>query len=158
MIADNSYNVNSFFAGIGGFDLGFEKAGFSNSFLCENNDFCNRVLASHWPDVPKAGDINEVAPSDIPDAPVWCGGFPCQDISVARGSMSRLGLNGSRSGLFYRFACFRRSTCLEKRGQCFKRVSPPAAKVDTRPRLRDTKVTAVKKSPRDSVSKLVKGV
>ncbi|WP_418381860.1 DNA cytosine methyltransferase [Adlercreutzia sp.] len=104
MIADNSYNVNSFFAGIGGFDLGFEKAGFSNSFLCENNDFCNRVLASHWPDVLKAGDINEVAPSDIPDAPVWCGGFPCQDISVARGSMSRLGLNGSRSGLFYRFA------------------------------------------------------
>lgn len=104
MTADNLYNVNSFFAGIGGFDLGFEQAGFSTSFLCENNEFCNRVLASHWPSVPKAGDINEVPPSDIPDAPVWCGGFPCQDISVARGSMSRLGLNGSRSGLFYRFA------------------------------------------------------
>lgn len=104
MTADNPYNVNSFFAGIGGFDLGFERAGFSTSFLCENNEFCNRVLSSRWPGVPKAGDINEVAPSDIPDAPIWCGGFPCQDISVARGSMSRLGLNGSRSGLFYRFA------------------------------------------------------
>ena len=39
----------------------------------------------------------------IPDSAVWCGGFPCQDISVARGG-ERLGLAGSRSGLFYRFA------------------------------------------------------
>lgn len=36
--ADNPYNVNSFFAGIGGFDLGFERAGFATSFLCENNE------------------------------------------------------------------------------------------------------------------------
>ena len=97
-------NVNSFFAGIGGFDLGFERQGFRNTFICENNDFCNEVLSYHWPDVPKFGDINELPSDSIPSAPVWCGGFPCQDISVARGSMSRLGLKGSRSGLFYRFA------------------------------------------------------
>lgn len=100
----NDMKVNSFFAGIGGFDLGFERQGFNNSFICENNPFCNKVLAARWPDVPKTGDINEVDPSAIPDADVWCGGFPCQDISVARGSMSRLGLKGSRSGLFHRFA------------------------------------------------------
>lgn len=100
----DSFNVNSFFAGIGGFDLGFEKEGFSSSYICENNSFCNEVLNLRWPDVPKAGDINEVDASTIPDAEVWCGGFPCQDISVARGSLSRLGLKGSRSGLFHRFA------------------------------------------------------
>ena len=58
----------------------------------------------HWPNVARGQDINEVQPTDIPKADVWCGGFPCQDISVARGSLSRLGLNGARSGLFYRFA------------------------------------------------------
>lgn len=100
----DSFNVNSFFAGIGGFDLGFEKEGFRSSYICENNSFCNEVLNLRWPDVPKAGDINEVDASTIPDAEVWCGGFPCQDISVARGSLSRPGLKGSRSGLFHRFA------------------------------------------------------
>lgn len=103
-MSDNNFNVNSFFAGIGGFDLGFERQGFTNSFICENNAFCNEVLGYHWPDVPKFGDINELPSDRIPKASVWCGGFPCQDISVARGSMSRLGLKGSRSGLFYRFA------------------------------------------------------
>lgn len=71
----NDMKVNSFFAGIGGFDLGFERQGFNNSFICENNPFCNKVLAARWPDVPKTGDINEVDPSAIPDADVWCGGF-----------------------------------------------------------------------------------
>lgn len=104
MADNNELNVNSFFAGIGGFDLGFENKGFTNTFICENNEFCNEVLGAHWPDVPKFGDINEVPSESIPSADVWCGGFPCQDISVARGSMSRLGLKGSRSGLFYRFA------------------------------------------------------
>lgn len=94
----------SFFAGIGGFDLGFERKGFDNVFICENNDFCNDVLAMHWPDVDKHADINNLAPESIPDATVWCGGFPCQDVSVARGSLDRPGLKGSRSGLFFRFA------------------------------------------------------
>lgn len=96
--------MNSFFAGIGGFDLGFENAGFKISYICEINEYCNRVLDAHWPNVQRGYDINEVSASDVPDADVWCGGFPCQDISVARGSLSRLGLKGSRSGLFYRFA------------------------------------------------------
>ena len=98
------YRVNSFFAGIGGFDLGFEKSGFKTEYLCEINPFCNEVLATHWPDVMRATDICEVRASDVPDAEVWCGGFPCQDISVARGASQRLGLGGTRSGLFYQFA------------------------------------------------------
>lgn len=98
------YHLNSFFAGIGGFDLGFKKNGFKTEFLCEINPFCNEVLSNHWPKAKRAEDICEVKASDIPNAEVWCGGFPCQDISVARGASQRLGLGGTRSGLFYQFA------------------------------------------------------
>ena len=98
------YTINSFFAGIGGFDVAFEKCGFSTELLCEINPFCNQILNRHWPNVQKADDINMITDEEIPDSDVWCGGFPCQDISVARGASERLGLKGQRSGLFYRFA------------------------------------------------------
>ena len=96
--------LNSFFAGIGGFDLGFEKKGFKTNFLCEINPFCNEVLSTHWPKAKRVLDICQLDASEIPKAEVWCGGFPCQDISVARGAAERLGLSGTRSGLFYQFA------------------------------------------------------
>ena len=96
--------VNSFFAGIGGFDIGFEHSGFTTTFLCEINPFCIEVLKTHWPNVPMFGDIGKLDASQIPDADVWCGGFPCQDISVARGALERKGLGGVRSGLFYQYA------------------------------------------------------
>lgn len=98
------FRINSFFAGIGGFDIAFERNGFETGYLCEINSFCNEVLTFHWPNVPRAADICEVLAEDIPDAEVWCGGFPCQDISVARGAAGRLGLGGSRSGLFFQYA------------------------------------------------------
>ncbi|MPW31247.1 DNA (cytosine-5-)-methyltransferase [Agarivorans sp. B2Z047] len=98
-----SLNFNSFFAGIGGFDLAFENQGFKPSFQCEINTFCQSVLQERWPDVPLHGDISSLSSSDIPEATIWCGGFPCQDLSVARGSKGRDGLRGSNSGLFYPF-------------------------------------------------------
>ena len=100
---NSTFGMNSFFSGIGGFDIGFERQGFKTNYLCEINDYCNDVLTYHWPNVKRGFDINEVKAEQIPDSEVWCGGFPCQDISVARGG-ERLGLAGSRSGLFYRFA------------------------------------------------------
>lgn len=96
--------VNSFFAGIGGFDIGFENVGFKTNFLCEINPYCQSVLKTHWPNVPLEGDIAKLGAASIPDADVWCGGFPCQDISVARGALGRKGLGGNRSGLFYQYA------------------------------------------------------
>lgn len=99
-----NYKINSFFSGIGGFDLAFENSGFRTQMLCEINPFCNQILAMHWPNVRHFDDINLLAPRNIPAADTWCGGFPCQDISLARGASERLGLNGARSGLFYRFA------------------------------------------------------
>ena len=101
---DKTYKIASFFAGIGGFDVAFERNGFETVYLCEINPFCQGILNAHWPDVKKGGDINAIQLDDIPRADVWCGGFPCQDISVARGASERLGLKGKRSGLFYRFA------------------------------------------------------
>lgn len=103
-MSNQKYRINSFFAGIGGFDVAFERQGFSTAFLCEINPFCNQILDRHWPNVQKASDINNITVNEIPNSNVWCGGFPCQDISVARGASARLGLRGSRSGLFYRFA------------------------------------------------------
>ena len=96
--------VASFFAGIGGFDIGFEQAGFDVNFQCEIHTFCKDVLKHHWPKINCASDISTLDSNLIPDAEVWCGGFPCQDLSVARGSNGRHGLNGSRSGLFFRLA------------------------------------------------------
>ncbi|MEM9484111.1 MAG: DNA (cytosine-5-)-methyltransferase [Cyanobacteria bacterium P01_F01_bin.116] len=100
----------SFFTGIGGFDLGFEKAGMDTVFQCEINDFCHSILARHWPNVKKVRDIREIKSSGIPKAQVWSGGFPCQDVSVARGWLGRDGLEGENSGLFYPFA-----TLIEKK-------------------------------------------
>ena len=82
---DQTYKIASFFAGIGGFDVAFERNGFETVYLCEINPFCQGILNAHWPDVKKGGDINAIQLDDIPRADVWCGGFPCQDISVARG-------------------------------------------------------------------------
>lgn len=95
--------VASFFAGIGGFDLGLERAGMTVKFQCEINKFGQKVLKKHWPKVTLASDIKDVKPTDIPkDVELWCGGFPCQDLSVANQG-KRKGLEGERSGLFYEF-------------------------------------------------------
>jgi len=93
--------VASFFSGIGGFDIGFEQAGFSVNFQCEIHSFCRSVLAYHWSKIPLSKDILTIDSESVPSAEVWCAGFPCQDLSVARGSKGRHGLNGSRSGLFF---------------------------------------------------------
>lgn len=106
VIFRNNYfmRVASFFAGIGGFDLGLERAGHKVVFQCENDPFCKSILVHHWPNVAFIEDIEEIDDgTTIPEAEVWCGGFPCQDVSLARGG-PRAGLKGARSGLFYKFA------------------------------------------------------
>jgi len=97
----------SFFTGIGGFDLGFERAGYEVAFQCENDPHCQQVLQRHWPAVPLHSDILTLTPGAIPYADIWSAGWPCQDISSA--NAQRSGLNGSRSGLFFKFIDLARS-------------------------------------------------
>lgn len=90
--------VGSLFAGIGGFDLGFEQAGFETAWQVEIDKFCNRVLQARWPGVRRYGDIREIDPAEIEPVGIVTGGFPCQDLSVAG---RRAGLGGERSGLWW---------------------------------------------------------
>jgi len=88
----------SLFAGIGGFDLGFERAGMVCKWQVEIDDYANRVLRKHWPDVRRWSDVRTWPQPDTERVDIICGGFPCQDISYAgRGA----GLEGERSGLFF---------------------------------------------------------
>ena len=90
----------SLFSGIGGIDLGLDRSGWECKWQCEIEPFCVKVLDKHWPQVKKYHDIREVKPSELEPVDLICGGFPCQDLSVAG---RRAGLAGKRSGLFYEF-------------------------------------------------------
>lgn len=92
----------SLFAGIGGFDLGFERSGLRCEWQVEKDEFCSRVLAKHWPDVRRWGDVCTFPPSGEWGVDVICGGFPCQGISAANGQGG--GLDDERSGLWFEFA------------------------------------------------------
>lgn len=88
----------SLFAGIGGFDLGFERAGLQCAWQVEIDPYCQRVLAKHWPNVPRHDEIKTFPPPEGDwSVDVICGGFPCQDISNAG---KRAGIDGDRSGLW----------------------------------------------------------
>lgn len=96
-------SIVSLFAGIGGFEIGFEEAGFRVVAQCEIDPYCRGILAEHWPDVPRLEDVRTVNGADLPPASVWTAGFPCQDVSVARGHRKE-GINGRSSALFFEFA------------------------------------------------------
>jgi len=76
-------SFGSLFAGIGGLDLGLERAGMTCAWQVEKDEFCRKVLTKHWPDVPKYGDIFDVGFTQLPPVDLVCGGFPCQPFSVA---------------------------------------------------------------------------
>ena len=97
--------VLDLFSGIGGFSLGLERAGFETVAFCEIDPFCRRVLRKHWPKVRLYSDVRGIDAAQLNKdgiAPeVICGGFPCQDISVAG---KNAGIRGSRSGLWFHYA------------------------------------------------------
>jgi len=91
----------SLFSGIGGFELGiqsiFPKAecvGFS-----EIDKYAIQTYRKHYPDHPCLGSISDINPLALPNFDMLVGGFPCQDLSIAKAG--RKGLDGERSGLFW---------------------------------------------------------
>ena len=93
-----SPSVGSLFAGIGGFDLGVERAGCRIEWQVEIDPWCRKVLAKHWPEVPRYEDVKEVGAHNLKPVDWIVGGFPCQDLSTA-GKLE--GLSGDRSGLWW---------------------------------------------------------
>ena len=96
----------SLFSGIGGFDLGAERAGFQNLWACEIDEFKQAILRKHFPDTQIYSDIKTINP---PYVDVISGGFPCQDISQAQfryknNRYGNYGIKGERSGLWSEYA------------------------------------------------------
>lgn len=96
--------VGSCFAGIGGLELGLERTGgFETKWQIEFDPYAAAVLAKHWPGVQRFTDIRDVVRP--PTVDVICGGFPCQDVSLAG---KRAGLEGDRTSLWgemHRIVC-----------------------------------------------------
>lgn len=100
----NEFTLGEICAGISGFGLGFERAGWSALWQFEINRVCREVLADNFPSACRHADVNHHAHARL--APVRCiaFGFPCQDLSVmgSAAHLPRAGLCGARSGLFFR--------------------------------------------------------
>lgn len=94
--------VLDLFSGIGGFSYGLEKTGGFKTFaFCEQDKTCQQVLKKHWPSTHIFEDVTKFKAGYLKNNfDLICGGFPCQDISVAgKGA----GIEGSRSGLWKEF-------------------------------------------------------
>jgi len=77
--------IGSLFAGIGGFELGLERS-IPNSetiWQVEQDKFCQKILAKHWPNAKIYNDVRDIKKNNVEYVDILCGGFPCQDISIA---------------------------------------------------------------------------
>ena len=98
----SNYRIGSLFSGIGGLELGLERAGLGRVvWQVEQDNYCRQVLAKHWPDAVRFEDVRSAGAGGLEPVDLICGGFPCQDLSVAG---SGEGLDGDRSGLWFEYA------------------------------------------------------
>lgn len=95
--------IGSLFSGYGGLDMAVSQV-FNGDVVwhCEWEDAPSKVLAANFPGVPNYRDVTKVDWKSVEPVDILCGGFPCQDLSLAGG---RAGLkDGTRSGLWSEFA------------------------------------------------------
>lgn len=96
--------LGSLFAGIGGFDLGFERAGWKTLWQVEIDPHNRAVLADRFPRAQQFSDVRDSGSQNLVRVDCICAGFPCQDISIAgscRREKIQTGLRGASSGLFF---------------------------------------------------------
>ena len=98
----------SLFAGVGGFELGLERAGHTCVATCEIDKHAQKILTRHFPKAKLFSDVTQLTGQELFDAGfnsdgIIVGGFPCQDVSVAgkRAGLSDSNGNATRSGLFW---------------------------------------------------------
>lgn len=102
----SDFTFGSLFTGIGGFDLGLERAEMRCAWQVENDEYAQRVLQHHWPNVERFTDVRDVGAHNLRPVDLVAGGFPCTDISISNAKGK--GLDGERSGLWsqqYRIIC-----------------------------------------------------
>lgn len=92
--------VGSLFSGVGGLDLGLERAGMRVAWQVEIDDYATRVLARHWPNVPRFRDVRECGRHNLAPVDLVAGGFPCQPHSLA----GKRGASGDDRDLWGEFA------------------------------------------------------
>jgi DNA (cytosine-5)-methyltransferase 1 len=94
-------NQIDLFSGIGGFALGIQQAGIHTEkhYFSEINKYATQIYKKHFPNAVELGDINNINPKELPKIGIITFGFPCQDLSLVG---NRVGLKGSRSGLFFK--------------------------------------------------------
>ncbi len=95
---DRRITFGSLFSGIGGMDLGLERAGMECRWQVEWDVYCQSVLDRHWPAVKRYGDITDITGPELESVDLIAGGFPCQDVSIC-GLRKGIG-SGTRSGLY----------------------------------------------------------
>ena len=115
--------VLDLFSGIGGFSLGLERAGMETVAFCEIKDHSRNILAKHWPNIPIYNDVTKLTKERLDDdgikaIDVICGGFPCQDLSIAG---LKKGFSGDKSSLYTHM--LRLISDLEPRFAIFENVS-----------------------------------
>jgi DNA (cytosine-5)-methyltransferase 1 len=96
-------NAITLFSGIGGFDIALEGAGVTVDTFCEIDKNAQNILRRHFPNAKLIDDVRKVGiqSHERGSIDIICGGFPCQDVSIAG---KRQGLAGERSGLWFEFA------------------------------------------------------
>ena len=97
------FTIGSMFAGIGGFDLGFERAGWATRWQIEINPALRALLAARFPRARRFEDVRFCRGDELAKVDCITAGFPCQDLSQSgsRRAGGIRGLEGERSGLFW---------------------------------------------------------